>query len=170
MIKNLIFILLIMFGMSACLQINPTKDSVTKKHVTYISPELRPIVEDYLKVMSGANVDISRYNKIDSILLVDSAKIICNTDGAIGCSFQGVVQIKKTGQYYFFGDEYLKVMIYHEMGHELLSLPHSNFYSHIMFPIIHENILFYTFNWDKLLKSYINYIKYCTENDYLIQH
>ncbi len=160
-----------LFGLSACSQVPPIKDSVTKSkiHVTYVEPELRPIVEEYLKEMLKNNISIAKMDFIDSIILVDNKTIICGSETAIGCSYNGMVRIKKNIQYSFFGKDYLKVMVYHELGHALLSLPHSNFFNHVMFPVIHENIDYYIFNWDKFFKSYVTYFKFCEANEFFIK-
>ncbi len=136
---------------------------------TYIDPELRPFVMDYLDTMMKAGVDVSAISELDSIILVDDSVFICNDSLAIGCADNNKIRIKRELNYLIFGDDYLKVIVYHEMGHAVLKLPHTNFYLHIMYETMLVNVSDYIKYWRYFYRSYLDYYFYCVRFGYLME-
>jgi hypothetical protein len=100
-----------------------------QQKVPYVSPVLQPYVNEFLKDM-----DISRYYELDSILFVGQSSQICNDDLAVGCCNNTIVKLKKPPYLIVDMDMYLRVVVYHELGHCVLRLDHQNKRQSIMNP------------------------------------
>lgn len=165
-----IILFFLIFGCSTCTKTLTTKSIVYQSmNRVYIDPEIKPYVKSYLDVMIMRNVDVFGISNLDSIIFVPNDAIICDSGDAIGCSWNGTIKIKKNWRYYLSTENYLKVMMYHELGHAILKLPHANFSYHIMFPSINVDTDVYEINWKYYLDTYVAYYQYCNEYDYLLK-
>lgn len=167
--SRLVILLFILWSFNGCTQTLPMKDSVFQMmDKVYISPELKPHVKHYLEEMMAQGVNVYGIGLLDSIIVVPDSAKVCESYDAIGCSFGGSVKVKKGRGYYTNPQLYWRLMMYHELGHAILKLPHSNFYFHIMYPSILEDIEIYEANWVLFLKAYVEYQRFCSSNNYLL--
>jgi hypothetical protein len=120
----------------------------------WVDPELKPYVDQYLQDMEDMGMPISRYKKIDSIILLPDTAIAC-TDGALGCANNRLVFIKRpSGGYLIDTNMYYTFLVYHEMGHAMYNLPHNNFRLSIMNEAPVLNMREYRMLWDKFKLEY----------------
>jgi hypothetical protein len=131
------------------------------RHTPYIDSTLRPIVAAYLDEMKMYDICVDRFYTLDSIVLVKTTTQICDEDNAIGCCDGRVVHVK------YFNDAemhdkdfYLKILIYHELGHCVLQLPHHRAVTSIMNPSNDRPMSVYKSHWDYYLGEYINFYYY----------
>jgi len=171
MLTKLITVLLIVLSLNATSQTLSLDDS--KKGVfrtPFITNELKPYVEEYLRTMLLNKINVDEFFEIDSILLVPMDRIICGSEEMIGCAYGDKVLIKMGYSYIAYGDFYIKVLLYHELGHRVLGLPHSNFEAHIMYPTPNPRYSLYIYNWGRFFKSYVDYYWFCKKNGFLLTY
>jgi hypothetical protein len=133
------------------------------EHQPYVDSRLRKYVDTYLDDMNKRGVDVSPYNCLDSILLVSVNTPICDDSHAIGCCDGKIVKVKFfTDVVYHDSSQYLQLLVYHELGHCMLHLPHENTEPSIMNSVENRPSSFYFEHWDYYIKEYIwlyNYYK-----------
>jgi len=120
------------------------------KYLTYKYPEMEkeitPIFEEWIKECQD--------NKLDPDL--DNVGFICFAD-TLFYGHAGL-QIDNKGiliQEVFRNSPYLKVIVYHELGHGAFNLPHDTINASIMSPFFSDLVgKIYVTNWEKYKKQY----------------
>lgn len=127
----------------------------------YIAPELRPYVAEYMMVMTQQPVSIRQLWSADSILLVDTNKIICSDSTAVGCTefFRKVITIKRPAKTEQYVDAYYKATMYHELGHWIFDLPDEQGQGSLMCGVFNHDSEFFEHNWDAYVLQYNDLIK-----------
>ena len=128
----------------------------------YISPELLKPVLSFIDDMTAEGVDVSDIERLDSIIIVPDVQCLCKTKYAIGCSDEKLVQIKRLWYFSFYQNAYYRTIIWHELGHAILRLPHYDDGGlHIMNSFIDPDMLMYDRYWPLFRTGYIRYYWYC---------
>lgn len=125
------------------------------KYITYNYPEMEteiiPIFEEWISEC--------RTNELNPDL--NNVGYICFTD-TLFKGFAGM-QIDEEGiilQEVFRNSPYLKVIVYHELGHGAFNLPHDTINSTIMSPYFNDLAgKIYVTNWERYKKQYWESIK-----------
>jgi hypothetical protein len=137
-------------------------------HTPYIDSALRPIVRDYLDTLKSHGLDISRFYRLDSILLVNDSQIICEDSTAIGCCDGHIVRIKRVPFIEWEDPQfYMKILVYHELGHCILRLPHHELFPAIMNSSMDKPLSHYKHMWSYYTEEYFAYITYINQHPQL---
>jgi hypothetical protein len=127
----------------------------------YVSPVLRPYVKAYLQDMKANGVDVSDYGRLPYVRLVPSSEQICGTDQAVGCSEGGRVRIMEyLPNDKFTEEQYYRVLVYHELGHALLGMPHTDEVLSIMNTYSDSTLAVIEQRWGYLHHQYVDYAHY----------
>jgi hypothetical protein len=111
--------------------------------------------------MTQHGVDVSRFYKLDSIVMVPSTTRICDNETAVGCCDGKVIHVRFANDVeYHDKSAYLHTVVYHELGHCVLRLPHHEVKSSIMNPVLDRPSWFYRENWDYYMSEFFDYIAY----------
>lgn len=163
MIKWILIILCCSF-FGGCLRTE--SHPIDNLNLPYISPELRPFVDEFILDMDSNHIPITRISNLDSIIIVPDDMLICgdtweSVDEAIGCSSGFRVQIKREREDFPETNTYLRFMVYHELGHAILNLPHDNSCLQIMNSSIDPYITEYDKYWPSLHQQFIGEYWWC---------
>ena len=127
-----------------------------KKDPVIQDPRIVSIVEDWKKDMSSVGIDgETLIKRIDRILIVDTIPegfIDHVSQDQVGKSDRGTRTVWILNRDY--EPEYLKALVYHEIGHYLFDLKHEG-NGLIMSTYIKEEPGYYKQNWDSLLPVYL---------------
>lgn len=127
----------------------------------YVDPMLEVPVRIFLNDMRSEGIDVSYYYNLDSIILVPKNEVICDAEAALGCCFMNVVKIKLSDTEEIRDSlTYYNTVLYHELGHCVLGLPHNGNSPSLMNATrtFHEKD--YTIHWKALRQEYILFYWY----------
>ena len=127
-----------------------------KKDPVIQDPRIVNIIKDWKKDMSSVGIDgETKIKYIDRILIVDTIPegyIDHVTENQVGKSDHSTRTIWILNRDY--EREYLKALVYHEIGHYLFHLKHEG-NGLIMSSYIKEEPGYYKQNWDRILPIYL---------------
>ena len=141
------------------------KNLKNEKGYPYVDESLFPYVKEYLFDMIDKGISVDNFFKLDSVLLVDTSTQICLSDHAEGCCSVVEKKVKiRTPSPKSDGDSnlntFLKLAVYHELGHCVLRLTH-NPYTFSIMNAGHRKLDRYEILWDRLREEYISYYFFC---------
>lgn len=129
----------------------------------FIDPDLQPFMDEYVRDMSdrGIDTDISNLYRLeyaDVLEIEEKGEVrkllgVCyhNRDPK---GYYGTIKILRG-----HGEEVTRAIVYHELGHCVHDLDHSDKPNTLMFPSLTTNPQFYVDNWTQLVDEMVEYIK-----------
>lgn len=137
------------------------KDFEADRPSYYIDPELQPYLDEYVKDMEdrGVIVNLDRLYRLE---LVDSFKDLEDGKKQLGVcwhrhdheGYYGTVEVLRG-----YEDVVTKAITYHELGHCLHKLEHSDEPKSLMYSTLTTNPKFYEENWSELVEGLVKYLK-----------
>lgn len=125
-------------------------------------PDLQAFADQYLDEMAKAGVSTKYYGRLLRLEYVDAFddKEPANTIGLCNkyTDQDGVfttIKIKRVETNSFIN----RAIVFHEMGHCVNNLKHSDERGSIMYPELTMNTQYYVENWDSLVTGLVQYIK-----------
>jgi hypothetical protein len=113
-----------------------------------IDPVLEPHVNAWQELMLDQGLDVSRpFSRLRSIDLTDLEP------GIAGVSHIGANRIRISDQVLDLGDFTLRAAVYHELGHSVFGLKHSDEISIMYYQALSES--YYQQNWNELENEYV---------------